>query len=215
MSWPVFATLVFAYLLGSIPFGLLAGKLCGKDLRREGSGNIGATNALRVLGKGWGYTVFALDCLKGALPVLTMRAILSETNPQQAASLPGEAWILAGGLLAILGHNFPVWLGFKGGKGIATSAGVIAALFPPLYFAAVVALWVLVFFTTRYVSLASIGAGMTLFVLGIAAPLAGWISPLLGTVSILIGILGIWRHRANLARLRDGTEPRFSRKSSP
>lgn len=196
---PVALALLAAYGLGSIPFGYLAGKLCGKDLRKEGSGNIGATNAFRVLGPGWGVSVFILDFAKGWAAVWLFGLLVSQA----------EGWLLAAGFCAILGHNFPVWLGFRGGKGIATSAGVVAVLFPPLYFLGVLVLWTGLFFTTRYVSVASIGAAMALIVCGLVGVGVGWFSPLLGVVSCLIGLLGIWRHRSNIARLRAGTEPRF------
>lgn len=197
--------LLGAYGLGSIPFGYLAGRICGKDLRREGSGNIGATNAFRVLGKGWGLSVFALDFAKGLLAVELFGGLVSNA----------EGWMLAAGITAILGHNFPVWLGFRGGKGIATSAGVIAALYPPWYFLAVLALWIVLFFSTRYVSVGSLGAAVALITGGLAGIFLGFFSGLLGGVSVAIGLLGIWRHRSNIARLRAGTESRFSRKSQP
>jgi glycerol-3-phosphate acyltransferase PlsY len=195
--------LLGAYGLGSIPFGYLAGRICGKDLRREGSGNIGATNAFRVLGKGWGLSVFALDFAKGLLAVELFGAIVSHA----------EGWMLAAGVAAILGHNFPVWLGFRGGKGIATSAGVVAALYPPWYFFVVLILWLGLFFATRYVSVASLGAAVALIIGGLAGIFLGFFSGLLGGVSAAIGLLGVWRHRSNIARLRAGTEPRFSCKS--
>jgi acyl phosphate:glycerol-3-phosphate acyltransferase len=195
--------LLGAYGLGSIPFGYLAGRICRKDLRREGSGNIGATNAFRVLGKGWGLSVFALDFAKGLLAVELFGIFVSNA----------EGWLLAAGITAILGHNFPVWLGFRGGKGIATSAGVIAALYPPWYFLVVLALWVGLFFSTRYVSVASLGAAVALITGGLTGIFFGFFSGLLGGVSVVIGLLGMWRHRSNIARLRAGTEPRFSRKS--
>jgi glycerol-3-phosphate acyltransferase PlsY len=192
-----------AYLCGSVPFGLLAGKLAGKDLRKEGSGNIGATNAMRLLGKPAGYVVFFLDFAKGAAPVLVA----------QWAGAP-EGLQIACGLLAILGHNFPVWLGFKGGKGIATSGGVILSLFGGLVFLGALATWGVAFFITRYVSVASIAGALALSVSmgGLAA--AGRESWLLASVAFCMSALAIWRHRPNIMRLAAGTEPRFARRKS-
>lgn len=213
MSGALAVGLLLSYLLGSIPFGYLAGRLCGVDLRREGSGNIGATNTMRVLGKRWGYPVFLLDFAKGVVPVV----LLGQLVPRWTGEPVAEGWLLAAGVLSIVGHNFPVWLRFRGGKGIATSAGVIAALYPLWYFLGALAFWWILLFSFRFVSLASIGAGVALIVLGIVVSWLGGISYLLGGVSILIGLLGLWRHRSNMARLRAGTEPRFScsAKSTP
>jgi glycerol-3-phosphate acyltransferase PlsY len=176
--------------------------LKGIDIRDHGSGNIGATNILRVCGKPMGITVFIFDVLKGLLPV-----ILS-TSLSSTSLIP----ILAG-VAAILGHNFPVWLKFKGGKGIATSAGVLAGLLPWALLVAA-AVWVGSFLITRYVSLASILAALSLPVtVGInvlqrGAPLT---DPLL-LFALVIGLLAVWRHRTNIKRLREGTEHRFTRK---
>ena len=195
-----------SYLLGSIPFGYLAGRLCGVDIRTQGSGNIGATNVLRVLGKKWGYTVFLCDFLKGWLPVKLALGwgIALQADP---ASAPGAA----AGFCALVGHSFPVWLGFKGGKGIATSAGVIVALFPQAFLICL-GVWIMLFATLRYVSVASIAAALTLpLAVGAMAALhrADWLA---FSVSALMAVLAVWRHRSNIARLRAGTEPRFERK---
>jgi glycerol-3-phosphate acyltransferase PlsY len=207
LPWIIIA--VGSYLLGSIPFGYLAGRLCGIDIRTKGSGNIGATNALRVLGKKWGYSVFFLDFLKAWLPVKLALGwgIALMVHP---ASAPGAL----AGLCALLGHSFPIWLGFKGGKGIASSAGVIVGLFSLPVFLICLGLWLLLFTVTRYVSVASIAAAAVLPVA--VATLyslhrADWLSL---TVSIVMAALAIWRHRSNIARLRVGTEPRFERKKS-
>lgn len=197
---------VGSYLLGSIPFGYLAGRLCGVDLRTKGSGNIGATNALRVLGKKWGYAVFLCDFLKAWLPVKLALGwgIALMVHP---ASAPGAL----AGFCALLGHSFPVWLGFKGGKGIASSAGVIVGLFPQAFLLCL-GTWILLFTTTRYVSVASIAASAALPA-GVAVLYflhrSDWLALL---VSILMAALAIWRHRSNITRLRAGTEPRFERK---
>jgi len=195
-----------SYLLGSIPFGYLAGRIRGVDLRTKGSGNIGATNALRVLGKSWGYAVFSCDFLKGLLPVL-----LAGLWGTYAGIFPASAPGAAAALCALLGHSFPVWLGFKGGKGIASSAGVMVALFPAAFLVCV-GVWILLFTTTRYVSVASIGGAVTLPVSVLALFLnhrADWLALV---VSVLMCFLAIWRHRSNIERLRAGTEPRFERK---
>jgi glycerol-3-phosphate acyltransferase PlsY len=196
--------LLLAYLIGSVPFGLLAGKLKGVDIRKEGSGNIGTTNVFRICGKGLGFAVFVFDVLKGLVPVLLGKHFFGESE--------GLVPILCG-VAAILGHNFPVWLKFKGGKGIATSAGVLGGLLPwALLFAFVT--WLLAFAVTRYVSVASILAAVSLpitvgiqtFLLSNTRPVAYFI------FALAIGLLAVWRHRANIARLRAGTENRFTRK---
>lgn len=193
-----------AYLLGSIPFGFLAGRLRGVDIRREGSGNIGATNALRVLGKSTGYAVFVLDFLKGLVGVGACAWIAGGMEPAMVAAAIG----------VILGHNFPVWLSFKGGKGIATSAGVIIALFPPLAFLLALVMWVVLFFTTRYVSLASMAAAATLPAVVFVLAVLGRASWLLAVVAGAMALLAILRHRGNIQRLLDGTEPRFERRKN-
>jgi glycerol-3-phosphate acyltransferase PlsY len=205
LPWLLIA--VGSYLIGSIPFGYLAGRICGVDIRTKGSGNIGATNALRVLGKKWGYAVFLLDFLKAWLPVKLALGwgIALMVHP---ASAPGAL----AGLCALLGHSFPVWLGFKGGKGIASSAGVMVGLFSLAVFLVCLGMWLLLFTVTRYVSIASIVAAISLPVaVGILVLLhrADWLG---FTVSVVMAALAIWRHRSNIVRLRAGTEPRFERK---
>jgi glycerol-3-phosphate acyltransferase PlsY len=205
LPWLLIA--VGSYLIGSIPFGYLAGRLCGIDIRTKGSGNIGATNALRVLGKKWGYSVFLLDFLKAWLPVKLALGwgIALMVHP---ASAPGAL----AGLCALLGHSFPIWLGFKGGKGIASSAGVMVGLFSLAVFLVCLGMWLLLFTVTRYVSIASIVAAISLpAAVGILVLLhrADWLG---FTVSVMMAALAIWRHRSNIVRLRAGTEPRFERK---
>lgn len=195
-----------SYLLGSIPAGYLAGRFCGIDLRMQGSGNIGATNALRVLGKKWGYAVFLVDFLKGLVPVLVALQ-WGASMGVHPASAPGAL----AALCSLLGHSFPIWLGFKGGKGIATSAGVIVGLFPAAFLLCVGA-WLLLFTTTRYVSVASIAASIALPTAVTALFLlhhSDWLALL---ASILMCALALWRHRTNISRLRAGIEPRFERK---
>ena len=197
-------TALGAFLLGSIPTGYLVARAKGIDIRQHGSGNIGATNVFRTLGKPLGILVFFLDALKGFAAVWLA---LRYGGP--------SAWppILAA-VAAIAGHNYTPWLGFKGGKGIATSAGVLIALMPWAVLA-IALVWFAVFFATRYVSLASISAAAALP----AAVGALWFygcggsAPLLG-FSLLIAALAIWRHRSNIERLMAGTEHRFDRKPS-
>lgn len=196
--------LLAAYIVGSMPFGLLAGKLKGVDIRDHGSGNIGATNVFRICGKGFGIAVLLLDMLKGLGPVILAQHFSSETDSLTP---------IAAGVAAILGHNFPVWLKFKGGKGIATSAGVFAGLLPwALLVAAVI--WLIIFAVTRYVSLASIIAALSLPVTMAILTFGqgGGRSRVDFYFALVVGLLAVWRHRINIQRLRQGTEHRFTSK---
>ena len=207
--------IIAAYLLGSIPFGLLITKAHGKDLRSIGSGNIGATNVSRALGRKWAYVCFVLDVLKGLTPMLATMFI---ANPDSFLTL----WLwLAVGCAAILGHIFPIYVKFKGGKGVATSFGVALGLWPYyticVLFAAGV--WVVVVLIWRYVSLASIAASVTfplvLFTATILMP--GWelgsLWPVLIT-AVAIPVMVIIRHRENIKRLRAGTESKIIKAGS-
>lgn len=201
----VAVTTLGAFLLGSIPTGYLVARAKGVDIRQHGSGNIGATNVFRTLGKPFGVLVFFTDALKGFAAVwLAMR--LHALAPEWPGILAAVA--------AVAGHNYTPWLGFRGGKGIATSAGVLIALTPWAALAGTV-VWVAAFFTTRYVSVASLGAAAALPVtVGLLlATGRGGDGPLLG-FTLLISALAIWRHRPNIRRLREGTEPRFAKKST-
>jgi acyl phosphate:glycerol-3-phosphate acyltransferase len=196
--------IITIYLLGAIPFGFLMGRLNGIDIRQKGSGNIGATNVFRVLGKSWGIACFFLDFAKGFLAAgVVPSLILGEEVVAAHPTLP-----LLAGAVAILGHNWPVWLHFKGGKGIATSAGVIAAV-APLSLLSGLALWLVCMLLTRIVSVSSITAA-----LGVAV--SGWIfyggSPVVAGILTALGVVAILRHRANIRRLLKGEEPRFGRK---
>ena len=187
-----------AFLCGSVPFGYLIGKWNKVDLRRQGSGNIGATNVWRVLGKGWGSLAFLLDFLKGFLPVLYLYLCTE-----------GEVILVSAALAAILGHNFTPWLGFKGGKGVATSAGVLAALLP-LSFGVVIVVWVAFFAVWRIVSVASLAAA-------VALPIATWFfypgHLVFFGFTVVAGLLTIVRHKANIGRLLRGEEkPMASKK---
>jgi len=198
--------LAAAYLLGAVPFALLIGKMHGVDIRKAGSGNVGATNVTRTVGKGAGRFCFFCDFAKGALPV----ALVQWFYPQ----LPWLA--MAAGAAAILGHVFPVFLKFKGGKGISTAAGAAFALAPyPLLVA--LAVWIVVFFISGYVSLGSICAAAILPVGAFCFARAGIggkaaLSPVTLGFFVLIAVLAIWRHRSNIRRLLDGTESSFKKK---
>ncbi len=200
-----------AYFLGSIPWGYIAGLLNGVDLRKEGSGSTGATNTLRVLGKKWGYAVFALDAFKGWLAVMGsfgVAALLFNASEQEII----HAGVVAA-FFAVAGHTYPVWLRFQGGKGIATSAGVMIALFPPAVFAFGLAVWGTLFFSTRYVSVASLGAAIALPTASAALLIAGKCDLIRTAIALLMCILAVWRHRSNISRLVAGTEKRFDKKT--
>ncbi len=205
----VVAIALGAYLIGSLPSGHLVGRLKGVDLRKEGSGNIGATNALRVLGKKWGYLVFVADFLKGFIAVRIGFLAASRLPPDDV--LIGG--IVAGGF-AMVGHIFPVWLGFKGGKGIATSGGIMLGLFPPWVFLSGLVVWVAFFYGTRYVSVASIAAAVSLPVSSGILMLLGRCDGRLVIIAALMCALAVWRHQPNIERLLAGTEKRFEKRGS-
>ena len=197
------------YLLGSCPNGYLISRARGIDIRQHGSGNIGATNVLRVLGKQWGYLVFALDALKGFLAVRIAYAIGTALI---IGSAHREIVGIVAGLTCILGHTFPIWLRFRGGKGVATSAGVLLGLMPVAVFS-VLAVWILLFKITRYVSVASIGAAVALPLFVLAYKHLGWLTGAsLLPFAILIAGVVVWRHRSNMQRLLQGKEQRFGQK---
>jgi acyl phosphate:glycerol-3-phosphate acyltransferase len=207
LTFPV--VVIGSYLLGSIPFGYLAGRIVGIDIRKCGSGNVGATNVVRTLGKGYGYPVFAGDFLKGFGAVKMSILIAGRMHWQWNSS---EMFGILAAICSVLGHSFPVWLHFKGGKGVATSAGALFGLAPV---AALVgsAIWILTFWLTRYVSVASIAAAAALPPIILVTT---WLSQTTGKSlfysSVCLAAVVIWRHRSNLSRLMRGTEPRFTRK---
>jgi len=194
--------LVLSYLSGSIPFAAMAGKLRGVDLRKHGSGNLGATNVFRVLGWKIGITVFLLDALKGALPVFLLAPrIVSTRDP--------VLWAIACGIAAIAGHVRPIFLGLrKGGKGVATAAGVFFAL-APIPMAVTFVVFVGVVLGTGYVSLGSLISAVVLPTLLLVT--LGPRTPLF-FVSALIALFVFWTHRTNIARLRRGEEHRFGKR---
>jgi acyl phosphate:glycerol-3-phosphate acyltransferase len=202
-------TALGAYLVGATPTGYLFARARGVDIRSVGSGNIGATNVFRILGKGPGICVLLIDALKGWLPVF----ILAPLAGQAFAIQDSHAldWLrITAGLGAVLGHNFTFWLRFKGGKGIATSAGVLVGLVP-LPFLVVLAVFLVVLATTRYMSLASISGAAAL-------PFGVWFishNPNLTGVTAFMAAMAIYKHKSNIRRLLNGTESRFSAKKTP
>ncbi|MEI6175386.1 MAG: glycerol-3-phosphate 1-O-acyltransferase PlsY [Verrucomicrobiota bacterium] len=232
---------LLAFLLGSIPFGLLIAKARGIDIRQHGSGNIGATNVLRVMGKKYGIPCLLLDILKGFVPTLLAISLIrfagqpsgiaiqyllpfaKTDNPQFLA----QSIQVITGLCAILGHNYSPWVGFKGGKGIATTAGVVTALMPAAILILVL-IWLILFKITRYVSVASIVAvALVPIITHLGARFhhvhndkslptlwesGTWNKPLFA-FSVLVALLGIWKHRSNIQRLIAGTENRFEKKT--
>jgi glycerol-3-phosphate acyltransferase PlsY len=206
-------TAVAAYLLGSIPTGFLVGKAKGIDVRKVGSGNIGATNAFRILGKGPGIFVLVADGLKGWVAVDKIPDLVHAGFDSAAIwDQPTLQWLkIIAAISVILGHNYTCWLKFKGGKGIATSAGVLAALVPVAMVVSL-ATWIIVCVITRYVSMASIAASLIL-------PFATWAVPQYGWNLVLItaamAALAIYKHKANITRLMNGTENRLGQKKVP
>jgi acyl phosphate:glycerol-3-phosphate acyltransferase len=198
------------FLLGSIPFGLLLGKLKGIDIREHGSGNIGTTNVFRTLGKKLGILCFLLDLCKGLIPVLLAKYFAPDNTMGQVIEV-GTA------LAAILGHNYSPWIGFKGGKGIATSAGALIALMPGAVLLLVI-LFIVVTYTTKYVSVGSIATGVALPIVTLWGSYyhgkiadGTWNIPLF-IFSLIAGSLAVWKHRGNIARLRAGTENKIGQK---
>lgn len=194
---PAFA-LVGAYLLGSFPTSFLAGRVAGIDLRQHGSRNLGATNVWRVLGPRYAVPVGLIDVAKGTVAAVVL------------GSLAGTArWLpFATGFAAILGHVFPVFLGFKGGKGVATAAGVLLGLAPAAVGLSAMA-WLTLLLITGYVSVASMTAALVF-------PVAAWLlrpdDSLLVVTGLAVGAFVIYTHRSNIRRLMDGTEARFGRR---
>jgi acyl phosphate:glycerol-3-phosphate acyltransferase len=230
---PLAAWIPIAFLLGSIPFGLIISKAKGIDIRAHGSGNIGATNVGRVLGKKWGMLCFALDALKGFAPVLAAGLLASPTMLVGEFMMPlhQSAQWLAVMLAAVLGHVFSPWLKFKGGKGVATGVGAMLGIMPALAIPAGLCFvcWLILFRITRTVSVASIAAAFSLPAWVIAQfvlitlnqrAMPGTESPMmlaLPFVLIAVALVGlvVYTHRANIARLRAGKELKFTGPKSP
>jgi glycerol-3-phosphate acyltransferase PlsY len=202
--------IVASYLLGSVPAAYLAGRSRGIDLRKHGSGNLGATNVIRVLGTKIGLLVFAFDAAKGAVPVLWF----SRFVPASVIPLPSSGVLIAiaCGIAAIIGHVRPIYLRFgKGGKGVATAAGVFLALAPVQTLLTLI-VFAVVLLSSGYVSLGSLmGAAILPVLLGVTA---GVRSPLFA-LSVLVALFVFWTHRPNIARLRNGEEHRFGKRGVP
>lgn len=216
---------LISYLIGSIPTGYLLAKARGVDIHSVGSGSTGATNVARGVGKLAGLVVLAVDVLKGPIAILASLAFLYVFNwiesgqPERFFDMGELLWFgTLSGFFAVLGHDFPVWLKFHGGKGVATSLGVMLVLAPFSTFCAL-AVWILVFGVCRYVSVASMSAAVSLpflvLVLFRYEPLIHWPEDWIRIVfaaALTLALLLIWRHKDNLKRLRAGTEPKFSSK---
>lgn len=199
---------IAAYLLGSIPTGYLVGRARGIDVRTMGSGNIGATNAFRILGKTAGCVVLLADALKGYLACTFLVWVFLQMVDSRPLGDLAERLALIAGVAGILGHNYTCWLKFKGGKGIATSAGVLLALVPS-GLAIAFATWLAVFVLSKYVSLASIASAIVL-------PIGVWLtgnSTRLIVVTAGLSALAIYKHKGNIQRLMNGTESRFGSKN--
>ena len=197
---------LIGYLLGSLPCGYLAGRwLKGIDIRQHGSGSTGATNVLRQVGKGPALVVFVLDVLKGSAAVVFARAVLGPD---------AHSWLVAAGLAALAGHIWPVWLGWKGGKAVATGLGMLLGLLPAVGLACL-GIFLTILTTTRIVSISSVIAAFTLPLLMLASGTSSQPTPI---AYLLLGVIAaamvIWRHRSNMQRLLKGTEPRIGQKQS-
>lgn len=205
-----------SYLVGSVPFGLLLGLARGVDIRQSGSGNVGATNAGRVLGRGWGLLCFVLDVCKGLGPTLAygLSSGLAGMQPNNASGPPAVLGWLVVSAAAVFGHVFPVWLKFKGGKGVATGLGVLLGFWPVLTIPGVLAGvgWFVLVKLTGYVSLASVAAACSLPVMAVVSGLCWGRSigetATYASVGLVLALLIVVRHRGNLRRLREGTEPK-------
>ena len=203
--WTAWALLPASYLLGSIPFGFVLTRLVkGIDVREVGSGNIGATNAARAMGRGWGIVVGLLDALKGLVPtaVLAPLVLAPEEGRLVLALLAGSC--------AILGHCFPVWLSFRGGKGVATAGGAFLGVDPKVFLWGAIT-WIVVLVATRYVGLSSI---LMTAAFAVAALALHREAPLFAMLAGLVFLLILVRHRANLVRMIAGTEPRVGAKKA-
>jgi len=227
--WPLFMILAFA--IGSIPFGLFVGQLRGIDIRKHGSGNIGATNVARTLGFKTGFAVFVLDATKGFIPTFAagwwMGLIPGTVFSTHITAFSAWMWLVVMAL-SVLGHMFSPWVSFKGGKGVATGLGALLGVFPYLTIPAVgaVVLWVSIALIWRYVSAASIAAAVSLpllvFVTGLAIAAARGHAPPrhramlpFYLVTGIMAILVVVRHRANIRRLVAGTESRIGNRAGP
>lgn len=218
-GWFLWCLIAFSF--GSIPFGVLLAKLKKIDLRTVGSGNTGATNVGRALGRRWGLLCFVLDAAKGAAPVILAGGLAGTLGEPAGALAPASAWgWLAVGVAAILGHVFSPFLNFKGGKGVATACGALLAMWPLMTVPVLIAagVFILMIFSVKYMSLASIAAAIaipsTTLILGLmnegAQGQSGSVLPQTIT-GLVIAFMVVWRHRTNLARILNGSEPKVFR----
>lgn len=224
-------SILAAYLIGGVPFGVLIARSRGVNIRELGSKNIGATNVGRVLGKPLGILCFVLDLLKGALPVLCAGIIHGVVGHEPHELAAAQMWLwMAVAAAAVLGHMYSPYIGFAGGKGVATGFGAIIAMYPLLTWPAVAAigLWCIVLRLSRYVSLSSMLAALSLpvtYLLSVTPalaqdqPIGATLNqlrhaspPLIGTA--VIALLVIWKHRTNIRRLLQGDEPKVGRKDT-
>ncbi|MFI4881172.1 MAG: glycerol-3-phosphate 1-O-acyltransferase PlsY [Phycisphaerales bacterium JB064] len=209
-----------AYLIGSIPFGFLIARAKGVNILKEGSGNIGATNVRRVLGRGPGNLCFALDVLKGLVPTLASGLVLGTLGNLDAPTGMVWLWLLTP-VLAVVGHMASPWLGFKGGKGVATGLGALLGVFWLLTVSvlAAFAIWFIVLKISRYVGLASVCAAISVPLWALVLPILreghfpASAVPMLA-MSGLLAILVVARHRGNLKRIMAGTEPKIRSRSA-
>jgi len=228
MTWQWLVAIAGAYVIGSIPFGVIIGKSQGVDIRTQGSRNVGATNVGRVLGKKWGLLCFLLDLAKGAIPVVVSGAVLGTLNVSVAQLSVEQQWLWLGvAVAAVVGHMFSLFLGFAGGKGVATAFGAMLAMWPVLTFPALGAavVWYAALRITHYVSVASMLGALSVPVGYLLAvmPQAAFDQPWADTfaalkhaspafvVTLLLALAVVFKHRSNIARLRRGEEPKAGR----
>ena len=202
---------LLGYLSGSIPFALLIGKCHGVDVLTVGSGNPGAANVGRALGRPWGALCFMLDLIKGLVPVLGAGVVMGCAGDRGLETIDASFW-LAVAVAAVFGHVFPLWLRFRGGKGVATSLGVVLGFWPLLTVPGLVAMatWAVLLLLFRYVSLASMiaVAAIPVYLLLGGAATGNWVAPPLLIATSVLAMLVLLRHRTNLARIVNGTEPK-------
>jgi glycerol-3-phosphate acyltransferase PlsY len=216
MALSLVLIVALSYLLGAVPFSLIVGRLKGVDLRQHGSGNAGATNAFRVLGKGPGALVFALDLLKGLAATLGLSRLHLGADPSPLFGAEGGVWLMViAGAAAMVGHVFTLWGrlffgSFKGGKGVATGAGMLVGLIP-VAVGVGLAVFIATMAATRYVSLGSILAALSLpATLGVQRALGAEVPGPVWLFALAVPLFILWTHRTNVRRLLNGTEPTLS-----
>ena len=198
-----------SYLFGSVPWAFIIGRINGIDIRKHGSGNPGATNVMRVLGRKWGILCFILDFLKGLLPVLAVKILIS----QKILTASPDVVVITAGLAAVAGHIWSAFLKFKGGKGMATGGGVLIGI-APYSFIFTGLLWIVLFYSTRYVSAASVIAAAALPVSSFIFSISGFwpLSVPFQVFLLVLAIVTIAKHHGNIGRLINGTEHKFEKK---